>query len=253
MPETWSDALDRYKYVVKLSEFCGERWYRNYFTNNPFAEDLGDRQTTKNFETYFRKRCGAEIEPWFEVVFWKMYSQKNVRDSQTCNIIRQFSKSQIMPKTLFEAVNNFMDSNDKRDAKTKFEHFLHFFYPDGKNIAIVATFPSFINPDMFPMVDTRVAKWVNYVKDDPDLCNSYDNGISKLSTTTTKKRKKLPPLQLRDFDFYWNWIQWCREYAKKLTLRTQNDWRPRDVEMAVFTAWGGITSKKHPEIDLTPI
>ena len=43
---------------------------------------------------------------------------------------------------------------------------------------------------------------------------------------------------LRDNDSqnYLNWIAWCREVAHVLSEKTENEWRTRDVEMAVFTA-----------------
>jgi len=33
-----------------------------------------------------------------------------------------------------------------------------------------------------------------------------------------------------------HWIEWCQEVAQVLTTLTEMEWRPRDVEMAVFTA-----------------
>ncbi|GAJ05736.1 unnamed protein product, partial [marine sediment metagenome] len=46
-----------------------------------------------------------------------------------------------------------------------------------------------------------------------------------------------------DFDFYLHWVYWARHTAKKLSQQTEMKWRARDVEMAVFTAWGDKGSK----------
>jgi hypothetical protein len=61
-------------------------------------------------------------------------------------------------------------------------------------------------------------------------------------------------LKLNDFDFMTAWVLWCRQTAEKLTRRDGDFlWRARDVEMAVFWAWGDKNAKRHPAIDLPPL
>jgi hypothetical protein len=84
------------------------------------------------------------------------------------------------------------------------------------------TFPALAYPEKFPMVDKQIAKWVNL--------NGANHNINI--------NFKLIPTSLRenDFDNYLNWVAWCREISATLIKRTTIKWRPRDVEMAVFTA-----------------
>ena len=84
-------------------------------------------------------------------------------------------------------------------------------------VATSATFPAFLRPDLFPMVDTQVTKWVE---------NNPWIGM------VAPRLGKAEVLHEKHWDYIWAWIQWCRETAIKLGP----DWTPRDVEMAVFTA-----------------
>ena len=91
MPESWCNALMKYKYEVNLANYPNAQKFPIYFNQHI----SGDRDSTINFEYYFRKKCSIEIEPWFEVVFWKMYSQgKFIRDSQTNTIIQHITQTQ---------------------------------------------------------------------------------------------------------------------------------------------------------------
>lgn len=70
-------------------------------------------------------------------------------------------------------------------------------------------------------------KWVN-----ANLTEHNETCENKLT------RFKMNSTTLRDNDFpnYLNWINWCREMAHKLSRVIKEEWRARDVEMAVFTA-----------------
>lgn len=246
MPETWKDALEKYRYEVNLMEYCGRERFPKYFERYI----PGDRCSTIDFENYFRCNCSTKIEPWFEVIFWKMNSQKNRRQAQTCNIVQKFLKSEMQPSKLYNAVKKFMECKTDEEAKNAFKIYQNMFYPSDR-IATVATFPAFLDPQNFPMVDTHIAKWVNMQRqrfnsanpDAPQLISSEYGSNSKSS------------LSMSDFPFYLRWIQWTRYYAKKLNMcDTGIDWRPRDVEMAVFTAWDYRNgNRENPTIDLNPI
>jgi hypothetical protein len=115
-------------------------------------------------------------------------------------------------------------------------------------VAVPATYPAFLRPGLFPMVDTRVAKWVRYSLMEhnsadptgPQLVNSMypENGRTALT--------------MSDFLFMQSWVKWCKYTAQKLSIITSVEWRARDVEMAVFNAWGD-RNHGHPQLRLEPL
>jgi hypothetical protein len=137
---------------------------------------------------------------------------------------------------------------DASEAKTRFREFVDLFgLSKPFSIATVATFPAFMDPDRFPMVDTRIAKWVSHEMDKHNLA---DPTGALLTHPTSKKGV----LKMHDFDFMFSWTQWCRHTAQKLTLLEDGfRWRARDVEMAVFQAWGDKKAKRHPSLNLLPL
>lgn len=241
MPQSWQRALIKYRYPVCLKDYQNALKYPSFF----YQCISGDRDSTIQFENYFRTNVD-KTESWFEVIFWKLYSQPRIRNEKTEDIIRQMKfNPEIKPAQLLDRANTFMKTGSRPD----FDAFRQLFRFRTKVIAIVATFPAFLRPDQYPMVDTRVAKWVNmhYQKfnaaqpDAPQLIPSqYGNNCS--STVLT----------MDDFPFYLQWILWTRYMGEKLTSATGSVWRPRDVEMAVFTAWGDRKSQ-HPVIRLNPL
>jgi hypothetical protein len=97
-------------------------------------------------------------------------------------------------------------------------------------IAIVATFPAFIEPERFPMIDTRIAKWVRNHFNEQNAADRLGPQLVAMSHDRV--------LAMADFVFMQRWIEWCRYTAGKLTALTEQPWRARDVEMAVFQAEG---------------
>lgn len=102
-----------------------------------------------------------------------------------------------------------------------------------RSVAIAATFPAFMAPERFPMVDTSVAQWAT-------ACLSRHNTADP--TGPQLVRPAYPEngstvLTLSDWPFIESWIHWCRHTASKLRSQTDFEWRARDVEMAVFSAW----------------
>jgi hypothetical protein len=240
MTGSWLLALNEYRYPVFLKDFRNALRYPPYFNQSI----SGDRDSTISFESYFRTTAG-KIEPWYEVVFWKLYSQKRIAQQKTEDIIRQLSMHpKVEPEDLLESVEKFIASESRND----FNAFRQLFRFRSNAIAVVATFPAFFRPEKFPMVDTRVAKWVNMHcrkfnaanPDGPQLIPS-EYGNNSYATVLT----------MNDYSFYLRWIHWTRYAAERLTSSTGKSWRPRDVEMAVFTAWGD-RGNKHPVIHLNP-
>lgn len=96
-------------------------------------------------------------------------------------------------------------------------------------LAIPLTFAAFFNPEKYPMVDKNIAEWVNQ-----NFAKHNKHRQAKL--TQFISLKKFTSLRDIDFQSYLNWVSWCNETAQILIKRTDFKWRPRDVEMAVFTA-----------------
>jgi len=68
----WHVALDSYRYSVNLRKFPTRDGFPGWFDREL---EKGDRSETIQFENRFRKYAASHLEPWYEVVFWKMYSQ----------------------------------------------------------------------------------------------------------------------------------------------------------------------------------
>lgn len=239
MIESWLVARSSYDYRVNLNEYRNGSHFPNYFKKLI----LGDRSSTIEFENYFRAHC-TKIQPWFEVVFWKMNSQDEIAQDQTDRIIKQIPGSSASnPEILIKSAKRFMESLSEKD----FDNFTRLLgYTSA--VATVATFPAFLDPEQFPMVDTRVAKWVN--KNYPKFNAAYPNG-PQLIPSVYDNTSPDTTLTMKDFSFYIHWIHWTRYMAQKLFGATELHWRARDVEMAVFTAWGD-KGCKHPIIILEP-
>ncbi len=70
MPNTWTDALEKYRYPVDLRRFAGAGNHPGWFDLNICP---GDPLQTMGFETRFRGQAPDHREAWAEVVFWKLY------------------------------------------------------------------------------------------------------------------------------------------------------------------------------------
>jgi len=77
------------------------------------------------------------------------------------------------------------------------------------------------------MIDNQVAKWVN---------SNRVNHSGNTKIRLTQFKLNYTSLRENDFNSYLNWIKWCGETSEMLTRLTNDNWRARDVEMAVFTA-----------------
>jgi hypothetical protein len=237
MSKMWEKALKSYSYPVTLSEYGHAQNYSGHFAFSP----INDRASTILFEDYFRNNASTKLGYWLEVVFWKMYSQGGRRDIKTNDMASHFKTSGITASQLSSTCNNYI-KNDTRQNLQAIVKCLGF---TSTAIAISATFPSFLRPDLYPMVDTRIAKWVG------KHMTAY-NTASPNSPQLIRPRyldTKSTVLTLSDIDFVKSWTLWCRHKATQLSNLTTLEWRPRDVEMAVFYAWGDRNTI-HPVIAL---
>jgi hypothetical protein len=241
MSTTWEKALSEYRYPVILGRYANADDHVGWFT---YDLSNGDHAETTGFERHFRKYAAQGIESWLEVVFWKLFSQPARRNSATTRIEEHFLKNDIEGISLWNACNEYVQNPSRHN----FETFRSMFGFTSTSIAIAATFPAFVSPDTYPMIDTRIAKWVG-------ACMAEHNSVDPNGAQLTK-----PPflnngstvLKMSDFEFMQDWKRWCVHTAQKLKKLTFRNWRARDVEMAVFHAWGGRCNH-HPCTRLNPL
>ena len=221
MPDTWKQALGEYRYPVDLRQFAGASEYPGWFELNI---DPGDPLQTTGFETRFREQARHHLEAWGEVVFWKLYKMPPARNSAT----RRVLDSGARPADLWSSCMDYV-ANPNLES---FEAFRSMLFREG--VATAATFPAFIRPDQFPMVDTQTARWAG-----------RNGRMHRYSTGGGPDLERVPALSGGDVldDSHWefveSWIAWCRFSAWKVSQRTQRTWRARDVDMAVFSAQRG--------------
>jgi hypothetical protein len=217
MPDSWTRALNLYCYPVDL----GGYQRRNEFPG--FFEILisGDRNSTIAFENHFRENAPNNIAAYFEVVFWKLFSFPLVRQGSTNRIVDYVRNYDIKPNVLWDAVLQFIE-NQNIDNLKNIRKKLGI---KARVLAITLTFPALACPEKIPMIDRQVARWVNL--------NSVNHSINTKKTLTNFNNMIIMD---NDFNSYLNLIEWCKEIAEVLTSLSKQQWRARDVEMAVFTA-----------------
>ena len=219
MPRSWIAALNRYSYPVQLSHYKRAYEFPGFFTQ----DIAGDRASTIEFEDYFRAKSNHCIEPYFEVLYWVLCGQSR-RFQRTVNrIVDHVLDERIPPAQLRSAIDDIVET-PTRDTVSELRHLLGI---SAEVLTVALTFPAFVDPTRYPMVDTKAADWItaNYL---PHNRNS--------TVRLTPFRFGYTSLRYNDFDNYLNWVHWCRESAGILTDRTGMEWRARDVEMAVFAA-----------------
>ena len=219
MPQTWITALSRYYYPVDLSGYKRAGEFPGFFTQ----DIAGDRVSTIQFEDYFRANCAQSVAPYFEVVFWKLYSQPMIRQGTTNRITDHVSEEGVEARQLRCAVDLFIEKPGK--ANLAVMRALLGLKTDV--LATVLTLPAFVDPARYPMVDRQTATWVT--------ANHSNHNRNRMKTLTPFK-VRTGVLRDNDFGNYLNWVHWCRETAEVLTDKTDIEWRARDVEMAVFAA-----------------
>ncbi len=216
----WDLALASYRYKVDVGAIAKALSIQNF----PF-DTMATAQETKDLEGWFYEHRD-DLKAWLVVVRWKMASQGGRSRLLADRVQSHWKKKEVVAQDLVGACERYINMEDV----LSFRGLLSFF-PFQRRIAVVATFPAFFDPDRFGMVDTRIAKWAIERGDDHGLTRPPKFGVGSQTT-----------LSIDDFPFVVTWEKWCRNSAQKL------GWRARDVEMAVFRAWGD----RHPldSIDL---
>jgi hypothetical protein len=152
----WREALDTYRYPVSLSAYKFRYDHEGWFKKELAA---GDREETVGFEDQVRRQAPSALEAWYEVVFWKVASQPLIRNGTTQRIARNLA-GKTAAEELWRKLSQYVDC-DASEAKMRFREFIDLFDLQTDSIATVATFPAFMDPDRFPMIDTRIASWVS--------------------------------------------------------------------------------------------
>ncbi len=219
MPRTWTTALSRYYYPVDLSAYKRAGECPGFFTR----DIAGDRASTIEFEDYFRANSEHSIEPYVEVAFWKLCGEKKRFEARVSDLADHLRGQGVTASELRRAVDLFVDKPTKVNLSV-LRALLGIKTPV---LALALTFPAFVGPDRFPMVDTNTARWIS------ENSEEHSAGGGK---ELTGFEFGYSSLRYNDFDNYLNWVEWCRESAEILTAKTNMEWRARDVEMAVFTA-----------------
>lgn len=243
MPNTWTESLSEYSYPFDLSDFEDAGNYPEWFE---LKSSVGDRDSTIKFEDHFRNHAAEAIEPWLEVVYWKIYSQPTGRADRMTQRVASYSRdNDVPPQLLWYACNNYVENPTRKNLE---DFRMLLLGLRSRTIALACTFPAFLKPELYPMVDTRIAKWVG---SSMNLHNNADPSGPQLIRPKFLDSQQTT-LTMTDFEFVETWISWCRHTARKLTERTLSEWRSRDVEMAVFSAWGG-RHDTHPKLHLNPL
>ena len=221
--ETWERALAAYGYPVDLNRFRDAQNHPGWFE---LKIDPGDRSQTMSFETRFRARAPDHLEAWGEVVFWKLYSGGTGRAAKRSAAL---IGSSAVAGDLWSSCAAYI-SKPSLDSFRAFRSRL-FTQPV---VATAATFPAFICPEKFPMVDTQITRWAGE--------NGGAHGYSAVGGPDLECVPRLRSgsvLRESHWSFVESWTAWCRFSAAILTERTGRTWRARDVEMAVFSAQKG--------------
>jgi len=152
MPDTWKQALKSYSYCVDLSRFKYAENFPGWFEKrlNP-----GNREQTIEFENYFRARASQNIEVWYEVVFWKLASHKGRANYHTPRVISRLLSSGTTSHMLWDACHAYIEN----PTRANFRSFRKLLFPS-LVVPVAATFPAFIAPERFPMVDRQISDWV---------------------------------------------------------------------------------------------
>ncbi len=220
--EAWARALDEYRYPVDLTRFPGADEHPSWFD---LDTKPGDRLKTIDFEDRFREQAQHRLEAWGEVTFWKLYTMPLARNRMT----QQVLDVRVRPDELRSACMDYIEAGSRKSFNT-FRSRL--FASPG--VAAAATFPAFICPERFPMVDTQITRWA--------LENHHLHCYSGVGGPDLECVPELRPgavLQERHWTFVESWIRWCQFTAAVLTQRTGRAWRARDAKMAVFAAQKG--------------
>ena len=218
--DNWERALDSYRYPVDLTVFRDAPEHGGWFERKIVP---GNRVQTMSFEDHFRARAPDHLEAWGEVVFWKFFSGGGGRAAEKASALLGSSAA---PADLWSSCANYVADPNLQSFRT-FRRMLL----TRPVVATAATFPAFICPEKFPMVNTKVTRWAN----ENGLAHRY-SGVGGPDLERVPVLRPGAVLKEAHWCFVESWIAWCQFTAGILSQRTAQVWRARDVEMAVSSA-----------------
>jgi hypothetical protein len=234
MVKSWQKALEAYSYPVDLTKYRNAKQFPGFFN----TKITGDRASTMDFERHYRDTASTRIEPYLEVIYWKLCSlRRGIADREVDNRLKAIRDNNTTPQRLWHVIQQFIGNQTEDNLERIWEKFG---YSDN-GLALPLTFPALAGSETLPMIDMQVANWVN-----KNLERHNDNRISKLTLFNTSASS----LRGTDKNFvsYVNWVHWCQEVSTVLTKLSAIPWRVRDVEMAVYTA-----ERSEGKLDLEPL
>lgn len=101
MPHTWTSARNAYKYQVNLNNYERAGEFPGFFE----MDVQGDRASTIDFENHFRATAQNEVAAFFEVVFWKLYTQPLFRQRHTNRIVDFVNQNGVTAERMWEALH----------------------------------------------------------------------------------------------------------------------------------------------------
>jgi len=239
VPNTWEEALMQFRWPMNFADFKDAHWFPGWFS---FDISIGDRCQTMKFEAHFREHAQEDLEVWLEVVFWKLYAIRFAANRTTLAVAKHFYDNAISEDSLWLACEHYINE----PSIATFDRFRRRFGFRQQVIAVAATFPAFIAPTSYPMVDTRIAKWV------AKFMHAHNKVDLSCPQLTKPRFSGKGVLMMTDYPFMRDWTRWCIHTARKLTKLTPRNWRARDVEMAVFCAYGN-KGDPHPTLHLNEL
>jgi len=179
------------------------------------------------FELRFREFGPRFIEAWYEAIFWKFASAGRRGEYFATQMVEKLRKGDNSAAVIWAACEDFIDTG-KLNAFKNLQFKLSM---TGSAIPVTATFPAFVCPDRFPMVDRWIANWIVKYR---EAYRNHSGGL--LAPSESYLRGNRTTLMISsDWEFYTRWIEWSRAAAQILTESTGFPWRARDVKMAAFT------------------
>lgn len=113
--QAWKAALDSYSYPVDLRKYKFRTAHEDCFE---WTAKKGGREETIAFEEHFRRLAPNVLNAWFEVVFWKLASQPQIRNGTTQRIAESLSKHATAGE-LWHTCDEYVQSRAEAEARTQ--------------------------------------------------------------------------------------------------------------------------------------
>jgi len=207
---------------VNLNLFKKAKKYPGYFNRVITPANVIE------FENAFRKTISETglFEVAGEVCFWKNYSNFQSRNRITLKLLTHLQ----IPMNWI----SFTQTIERLSNQSSYNNFITFrdTCNQPRGFATPLTFLAFYNPTEYPMVDKHIAYWwvenkAHYGYESSPIFSQRGDGWVQTYTTSQNKQNWVA---------YISWTEFCRDYARRVTKKCKENWRARDVEMAVWEA-----------------